>query len=66
MMARYEGPGSALAKAMGRDFKGKISIVCYLSAIGSAFVQPLISLALYMLVAAIWFIPTGGSSAPFR
>jgi uncharacterized membrane protein len=57
LMIRHEGPDSALARAMGHDVKGKASLVIYAAAIGLAFVQPVISLALYVVVAAIWFIP---------
>jgi uncharacterized membrane protein len=57
LMVRHEGPDSKLARAMGRDIKGKGSLVAYAAAIGLAFVQPIVSLALYVLVAAIWFIP---------
>jgi uncharacterized membrane protein len=57
LMIRHEGRESALAKAMGRDLKGKLSPLIYATAIGLAFVQPLASLLLYVLVAAIWFIP---------
>lgn len=57
LIIRYEGPGSALATAMGRDYKGQVSLAIYAAAIGLAFVQPLASLALYVVVAMIWFIP---------
>lgn len=46
-----------LAKAIGGDLKGKISIVCYVAAILLAFVNQWISDALYILVAAIWLVP---------
>lgn len=46
-----------LGKAVGKDLKGKISIVCYLLAIGFAFVQENISHALYVVVALIWLVP---------
>jgi uncharacterized membrane protein len=48
---------STLAVAVGSDFKGKISIVIYAMAITLAFVIPLLSCALYVLVAVMWFIP---------
>ena len=48
---------SLLARALGTDFKGRISVVIYAAAIAFAFVQPLISCALYVLVAAIWLLP---------
>lgn len=48
---------SVLASALGRDLKGKISLVMYLIAIGLAFVEPWLSIALYALVALIWLVP---------
>jgi uncharacterized membrane protein len=48
---------SPLVIAVGDDFKGKISIVIYAAAIPLAFIIPLLSCALYVLVAVIWFIP---------
>jgi uncharacterized membrane protein len=57
LMIRHEGPGSDLARAMGRDIKGKLSLGIYAVGIALAFVRPIASLALYALVAAIWFIP---------
>ena len=57
LLVRHEGPQSALARAMGRDLKGKLSLATYLLAIALAFIQPMASVALYVLVAMIWFIP---------
>jgi len=51
------GHDSLLAKALGSDFKGKISVVLYLAAVALAFVQPWISLAIYVLVALMWLVP---------
>ena len=51
------GQDSLLAKALGSDFKGKISVVLYLAAVVLAFVQPWISLAIYVLVALMWLVP---------
>src|SRR5438067_7809704 len=51
------GKDSPLAKALGKDFKGKISLVLYVAAIPLAFVQAWISGGLYVLVAAIWLCP---------
>jgi len=48
---------SALAVALGRDLKGKISLVFYLAAIPLAFVDAWIACLLYVLVAVIWFVP---------
>src|SRR5467141_4892358 len=51
------GKDSPLARALGKDFKGKISIAIYVAAIPLAFVQPQVSGGLYVLVAAIWLCP---------
>jgi uncharacterized membrane protein len=56
-MISHHGKDSTLATAIGSDFKGYISLVGYTVAIALAFFQPMLSLALYVLVAAIWFIP---------
>lgn len=52
-----DGPGSKLARAVGTDWKGKLSPLLYFSAIVSAFFQPMIAEALYVIVAIIWFVP---------
>ncbi|MDR3473215.1 MAG: TMEM175 family protein [Devosia sp.] len=54
---RLQGPDSALAGALGHDWKGKISPVFYLAGIGLAFVSPVISALLYVAVALIWLVP---------
>jgi uncharacterized membrane protein len=51
------GPDSTLAKAVGKDRKGVISLFIYVVSVAVAFVNPSVSLALYTLVAVIWFIP---------
>ena len=48
---------SVLATALGRDFKGKISIVIYLLAVSLAFVSSWIAGGLYVAVAIMWLIP---------
>jgi uncharacterized membrane protein len=53
----HEGHESRLGAAIGRDLKGKISIVIYATAIPLAFVSPVIAGALYITVAAIWLSP---------
>ena len=51
------GRKSVLATALGRDFKGKISVVIYPAAIPLAFVSPWPACGLYVLVAVMWLIP---------
>lgn len=48
---------SVLARAIGPDIKGKISVAIYALGVGLAFVEPILALAAYVLVALIWFIP---------
>jgi uncharacterized membrane protein len=57
MLLVANGPDSMLAKAIGSDVKGNISLVLYVIAIGLSFIASYVSLALYFTVAAIWFIP---------
>ena len=54
---RSQGEGSLLRQAVGKDLKGKVSLGLYAISIPAAFVEPWISFALYMAVAAIWLIP---------
>lgn len=52
-----EGPGSLLARAIGADIKGKLSLLAYLLAIALSFVQPWLACAVYVLVALAWLVP---------
>ena len=52
-----QGPGSLLAAAIGKDWKGKLSPGLYFTAIPFAFVNPWISSGLYVFVALMWLVP---------
>lgn len=52
-----EGRDSALAVAMGRDWKGKLSVVLYAIAIPLAFLNAWLALLVYVCVAIMWLIP---------
>jgi uncharacterized membrane protein len=52
-----EGRDSLLARALGRDWKGKLSPVVYLTAMPLAFVSTWISSGLYVFIALLWLIP---------
>jgi uncharacterized membrane protein len=56
LMAQH-GPRSTLARAIGGDFKGKLSMGLYVAGVAFSFVQPWISVAIYGLVSAIWLVP---------
>jgi uncharacterized membrane protein len=51
------GEKSPLAVALGRDDKGKISLILYAIAIGLSFVRTWIALGVYATVAVMWFVP---------
>lgn len=53
----HHGKDSTLAKAIGNDIKGKVSVVGYTLAIPGAFVNVWIAGGLYVLIAIIWLIP---------
>lgn len=56
-LLRAHGQDSLLAKAVGRDFKGKLSVLLYAAALPLAFVHPWVAGRVYLLVALIWLIP---------
>jgi uncharacterized membrane protein len=51
------GPGSRLAEAVGRDWKGKLSLLGYAAAIPLAFVNQWVCDAVYVAVALLWLAP---------
>lgn len=57
LMIRFHGRDSALARAYGKDTKGKISGLLYLLGILLSFIYPWVGIALYALVAALWIMP---------
>ena len=57
VVLKSHGPKSEIAVAIGQDKKGKISLVFYLTAVALALFTPMISCALYLLVAIIWLVP---------
>ena len=54
---RQQGPGSLLARAVGRDWKGKLPPALYAVAIASAFASVTISQVVYVGVALLWLVP---------
>jgi uncharacterized membrane protein len=56
-IVRLQGRDSVLARAIGRDVKGKVSPVLYVAGILFSFLNTWIADAIYVLVALIWFIP---------
>jgi uncharacterized membrane protein len=56
-IVRRHGQGGALAKAIGKDYKAKLSLTLYAASIGLAFVHPRISQAIWVSVALSWLVP---------
>ncbi len=57
LLVRIHGAESPIARAIGNDFKGKLSLVIYLASIPLAFVATWISCACFVAVAIIWLVP---------
>lgn len=57
LLVSLHGSESVIAIALGRDFKGKVSVVIYLLAIPLAFWKSWSACALYVLVAVMWLVP---------
>jgi uncharacterized membrane protein len=56
-LVRCPGQAPALAEAVGRDVKGKISPVLFAVAIPTALLAPAAALAIYAVVVVIWIVP---------
>ncbi len=56
-LVSLHGADSVIARALGRDFKGKISIVIYIASMPLAFLRPALALALFVVVAIMWLVP---------
>jgi uncharacterized membrane protein len=57
LIIRYEGPGSELKTAIGRDYKGKASPLLYVAGILLSSVATWAAIVLYVVVALMWLVP---------
>jgi uncharacterized membrane protein len=57
MLLRHHDRDSALARAIGNDRKGMLSLALYVIAVGASFVAPLVANLIYVAVAIIWLVP---------
>src|SRR5258708_15202210 len=57
VLVAQHGPESPLAVAVGRDRKGKLSVLIYALAVLVSFIESHVAFALYVLVAVIWLVP---------
>jgi len=56
-LAGLHGKDSTLAEAIGKDWKGILSVIIYAIGIGLSFINSWLGFAIYVVVAMIWFIP---------
>ena len=63
---KHHGPDSILARAIGKDMKGKISPILYSIAIGSTMFSSLVAGILYVVVALMWLVPDKRIEIIFR
>ena len=54
---KADGPESVLAKAIGKDWKGRASVLLYLVAIPLTFFNEWLAEAIYVGVALMWLVP---------
>ena len=52
-----QGPESILRRAVGRDWKGKLSPVVCIAAISASLLSPWIAEVIFVVLALIWFVP---------
>jgi TMEM175 potassium channel family protein len=57
VLIRHDGEKSTIGRAVGSDFKGRISVVIYAVAIPLSFVSRWLAVALYAAVAIMWLVP---------
>jgi uncharacterized membrane protein len=57
VIVAHEGRDSPLARALGSDWKGKVSPVLYAVAIATAFLNRWVALGIYIFVALLWLVP---------
>ena len=57
ILIAHHGSRSTLAASIGRDLKGKASLVIYLVAIPLSFLQSWVACGCYVLVAIMWLLP---------
>ena len=57
LIVRHEGRASPLARALGRDWKGKVSPLLYAGGIALSLLNRWFGVGIYVLVALIWLVP---------
>ena len=66
LLIKEAGPDSPLAIALGKDWKGKLSLVIYAGSHRAGLLNSWLGFGLYVVVAVIWFIPDRRIEKRFR
>jgi uncharacterized membrane protein len=56
-LSAHHGKDSALAQALGRDWKGKVSLLTYAIGLGASFIEPWFGFTCFAAVALLWLVP---------
>ena len=57
VLLKHHEADSPLARAIGSDAKGNISVLLYVIGIVSSWIHPAVSLVFYVVVTVIWLVP---------
>jgi uncharacterized membrane protein len=57
VLISLDGADSRISAAIGKDYKGKLSVLGYLLAIPMAFVRPWLGFVFYIAIAVMWLVP---------
>ncbi|PGL71840.1 TMEM175 family protein [Bacillus sp. AFS055030] len=57
IIIQKEGKNSKLKRAIGNDWKGKTSVICYFSAVCTSLIWPWFAQIIYVIVAIMWLLP---------
>jgi uncharacterized membrane protein len=58
VLIRQQGPDGVLARAIGKDIKGKVSPIFYLLGCAAAWLgYPAVAIGLFVFVALLWLVP---------
>jgi uncharacterized membrane protein len=57
LVSSNRGDGSDLARALGRDYKGRLSPLLYLTGIALSFYKPYLAEGMYFVAALVWLAP---------
>jgi uncharacterized membrane protein len=57
MLVANEGDNSLMARAIGKDFKGTMSVIAYMISVPLSFYNQWIAQVIFVLIALVWLVP---------